>query len=107
MSKQKILIMSTSRDSLRADAEGWTFEDASNIQPNEKEHPHIGIASINKNKICGEFYCFDCPVRAMANGWRLMAPSLEHKWVNGDGKQIIEYIWWFEKMVDEPARMGY
>lgn len=84
MIKQKILTMLTRSVSLRSDADGWSGDDA-NVVNIEKP---IGLSP----GLYG-FYCYDCPLKAMAAGWRLMAPPVEEKWDDGD----IFYRWWFEK----------
>src|SRR6187402_2793475 len=83
--KQKILKILTSRRSLRADAYGWNAEDGEVIQ----QEKHIGLSDGFRG-----FCCYDCPMKAIGDGWRLMAPPITlPAYINGQDY----YEWWFEK----------
>jgi hypothetical protein len=81
---QKILHMTTSRPSLRAKADSWSAEDSNLVEFGKP----IGMTHDMK-----EFHCYDCPLRAVACGWKLLAPPVEDKYEDGN----LFYNWWFVK----------
>lgn len=69
---QKILHMMTGGMDLRSSAEGWSCEDGDMIRAGKP----IGLSPAPM----GEWYCYGCPMFAIADGWRLMGPPIEDKW---------------------------
>ena len=61
----EVLIMVTERGSLRAEVHGWTHEDASLVEPG-----HIGMTGSPT-----PYAPYDCVLRALADGWRLLGPA--------------------------------
>lgn len=92
--KQSVLIMTTERNSLRAEVVGWTYEKSSNVRP-DMEKP-IGISSIDRSQVL-RYPTYDCPVRALANGWKLLVPPTSFTWKNDEGKEFTNFEWWFVK----------
>ena len=89
MKHQKILIMTTSSNSMRSKAEGWSMEDSSLVNKDQREH--IGLTPYKH-----EFHAYDCPLRALANGWRLLAPPTEYT----EAGLFVKFEWWFEKFTE-------
>lgn len=104
---QKILIMSTEGNGeLRAEAVGWSAEDGAELnwalcdsetskKYNERNLP-VGYIGTLK-----EHYCFQTPLHALGNGWKLMAPPSERmsdRWTKEKGLHGIKcQEWWFSK----------
>lgn len=91
MPQQKILTITTLRDSLRADVDSWGWEcDADNIR---SDRP----ISLSSNGRCS---VYDCPLRAIADGWRLLGPPVvDEQYAYDSDKQqwMTGYTWWFER----------
>ena len=95
MKYQQILTMSTYGSSLRSEAFGWSMEDGSNIKIDQSIP--IGLASKDRSKALHNLkFNYDCVVRAMADGWRVMAPPTD--FILG-ASEICCYEWWLERMV--------
>lgn len=78
---QKILVMSTREATLRSEAIGWDLvEDPGRVKPGP-----IGLTPSDKEAS----QTFDCVLRAMSKGWRLLGPPERNK----DGTAS----WWLEK----------
>ena len=100
MTKQSILTVSTVRNSLRDEIVGWTLEQSKNVDTEQAQEylvkypgsggwKHIGLSG----GIAGyRDVHFDCVLRALAYGWKLMAPPTEYK----EGKTTM-YEWWLTK----------
>lgn len=87
MSKQKLLIMSTERESLRSDVCGWGGEDGDLINHDKP----IGLSG------SPHFPTYKTPMNAIGDGWRLMQPPIKNYSHSTDGIDFYEYEWWFEK----------
>jgi hypothetical protein len=81
---QKVLTMMTIGCCVRSAADGWSADDSSLVVMNK---------SIGMTPSLQEFYCFDCPLKAMAAGWKLLGPPTIDN-VYGDD---VCYRWWFTK----------
>lgn len=64
---QMILTMTTVSGSVRSEAIGWGMDDSSLVVEDEE----IGMTPSPT-----EFYQFDCVLRAMHAGWKLLAPPV-------------------------------
>jgi hypothetical protein len=74
--RQAVLVIVTERDSIRAEAVGWGHEDGRNVVPGKP----IGFTPAGHGTLP------DCPLRALGDGWRLLAPPV----ASG-----AEWEWWF------------
>jgi hypothetical protein len=90
---QKLLIIETERPTVRDKAIGWTHEDSSLVKPG-----HIGMTGAPR-----PYYSPDCVLRAMSDGWKLLAPPVEERWLaNGEGTtstdpqevERVSYTWY-------------
>ena len=82
---QKVLTMMTRDADPRSEADGWSANDSSLVIYGKP----IGLTPELK-----EFYCFDCPLRAMSYDWKLLAPPIPvPDFVNGE----TWFQWWFIK----------
>lgn len=102
MSYQKILLITTATNSLRAEAISHELEDGhcafQAMYPIYNEGNYaVSVKKIRKgNSNLGvPNYPYPTPLHAMGDKWKLMAPPVE-KW---DYRQdlITEYIWWFSR----------
>jgi hypothetical protein len=85
VAKQKILVITTLENSLRSKSDSWDWEDANVV---DMAKP-IGLSGAGKSPPC-----YDCPLKAIADGWRLMGPSVvENDYAPG----VVGYTWWFER----------
>lgn len=85
MAKQKILTMITLQPNLRSSAEAWGEEDGDKVIMNKE----IGFSDCYRGP-----YSYACPLFAIGDGWRLMAPPVEIKdYTEG----VDAWDWWFEK----------
>ena len=76
---QQILEMSTKTPCLRADVHGWTWEDPRcvGVAPCDKAQKPIGLF---RNWVQSEpLPRYDCVLRALADGWKLLGPPTEDK----------------------------
>jgi hypothetical protein len=81
---QQVLTMHTDSDSLRSKADGFDWE----LEPqNVRQNKEIGLSPSGGS--CA--YCYDCPLKAIAAGWNLLAPPIE----NLDEPPELRYKWWF------------
>lgn len=93
MSKQlqQVLIMHTAGrfSGLRQEAVGWTGEDPRGA----KSDGPVGICGAwwSRRENLNRSYCYPDPLRALAGGWKLLAPPTDL----GDG----EHEWWFTREV--------
>ena len=76
---QKVLTMWTLEKSLRSSATSWTAEDPGLLQPG-----YIGMTPAMK-----EFYGYETPFHALADGWKLLVPP--------SACDTVEWEWWFVK----------
>jgi hypothetical protein len=83
MKTQKILLIVTESPSLRSKAVGWNCEDGSMVVAGKP----IGLSPSPSGR---EYVGYDCPLRAIADGWWLMCAPLE------ESKNM--WNWWFEKI---------
>jgi hypothetical protein len=85
----KVLVMSTESASFRSEANGWGADDASTVVPGKP----IGLSPGYKGN-----YCYDCPLRAMADGWKLLAPPTTTYYPANEHRQSYsETVWYFTK----------
>jgi hypothetical protein len=81
--KQKILTIVTDSASLRSTSEAWGVEDGDLVNMDKP----IGLSP------SGPLNAYDCPLKAIGDGWRLIGPPQETTF-NTDK---VYYRWWFEK----------
>lgn len=84
-SRTKFLIVDTERPSLRAEIQGWDYEDISLINP---EKP-VGLSASWE----GPVPTFGCVSFALAAGWELMGPPTPVKTPTDNGPKIY-WTWW-------------
>lgn len=91
---QKILVMHTERPDLRGKADGWDWEDGDEVMIDKP----IGLSSHWKDQEYKKFglwpsvACYDCPLKALADGWKLLAPP-----VDTGTRDELNWEWWFVK----------
>jgi hypothetical protein len=78
---QKILHFMTKTSSLRSSADGWSAEDGDVINVDKV----IGLSPGYKG-----FCCYETPMHAIADGWKLLAPPSNLEYSDF-------YEWWFVK----------
>ena len=98
MSIQQVLTMETQGYSLRSEAIGWGAEDPRGAHPTKP----VGICgamwhrpgefSTQPNRGSNQGISYPDPLRALADGWRLLAPPTE----GAD-----HWEWWFVRQVEE------
>lgn len=98
MSKQKLLILNTLRNSLRAEVDGWGGDDGNNIHLDKP----IGLSMSLENRdmrIGGRWEFYPTVMHAIGDGWRLMGPPVTVDNFCKDEYGIImkAYEWWLEK----------
>lgn len=91
--KQQVLIMYTEGDRLRSEADGWTAEDPRGA----KQDGHVGICGAWWSRLNGH-YGYPDPLRALADGWRLLAPPVCQ---DSAGSSDNGYEWWFVRDVPD------
>ena len=100
MTIQQVLTMETEGYTLRSEAVGWGAEDPRGAHPSKP----VGICGSMWHRP-GEFntqpmreenagFCYPDPLRALADGWRLLAPPTE-------GVGADQWEWWFVREVEE------
>lgn len=87
--RQKVLSMSTTAPNLRSEAVGWTYEDSARVVPGP-----IGCTSSLNG---APFHAYDCVLRALNDGWKLLAPPERQPWTNSEGQESVEWTWWLVK----------
>jgi len=89
--RQQILVMETERESLRAEADGWTTEDPWLVKPGPIGMSRSGLSVIPT---------YDCPLRALADGWVLLGPPVCET-LEVEGRTHVSFTWYFGRLVDE------
>jgi hypothetical protein len=94
MTRQQLLIMETDDSDLRSHASGWSAEDGCTVVPRVGASPGPRW-----------HYSYDCPLFAIGDGWRLMAPPTAYieKQFRGPKDDVVEverWEWWFERIVE-------
>lgn len=79
---QKVLVMLTKECNVRSKAGAWDGDDADLVVKDKQ----IGFTPTIQESIC-----FDCPLRAMAAGWKLLAPPIR------ETPDLTYYMWWLVK----------
>lgn len=86
--KQKILTLTTLRNSIRCEVDGQSEEDGDLI----KMDKDIGLSGSPKVPF------YKTPMHAIGDGWRLMAPPVHiENYAMSDNGPLKAYEWWLEK----------
>lgn len=84
MKLYELLVLETQNASPRSEAIGWSFEDPSLIK--------AGPIGLSPSGMMPEHH-YDCPMRALADGWRLLGPPQ----LQSTGKNAVAWVWYLER----------
>lgn len=87
---QKVLTFHTQTDDLRAEADGWGWEDGDGAVGKPNDYDKVGL--IPAGWMFKGVGCPRTPLHAIGAGWKLLAPPV--KLVND---KYFQYKWWFVK----------
>lgn len=101
---QKILIMTTSNNSLRSEVQGWSWEDPSEVRKayldrigGPHEYPHQNEVPVGLIR-SGHHINYPTVLHAMGDGWKLMSPPSKYELILDDGnKKMDQFEWWLSK----------
>ncbi len=82
--KQKIITLTTLRNSLRCEVDGMSSEDGDLIRLDKE----IGLSG------SPHYPFYQTPMHAIGDGWRLMAPPV---FIKDYAKDIDAWEWWLER----------
>lgn len=87
---QKILTITTLDSDLRATSEAWGWENGDFVDIDKP----IGLSGSGKAPPA-----YDCPLKAIGDGWKLLAPPVKDYWKVplGNEPPTVIYEWWFTK----------
>ena len=106
---QKVLTMSTLKESLRAEVQGWSNEDGDYVKKaytqrlgTQHEYPHVNAVPVGL--IGGSLQGISYPsvLHALGDGWKLLAPPRKYDYVThnderGNPVSIEMWDWWLVK----------
>ena len=70
---QQVLTIETTGQNLRSEAIGWGAEDPRGAHPSKP----VGICGATWSRLTPCGYRYPDPLRALADGWRLLAPPVQ------------------------------
>lgn len=92
----QVASVSTNGPTLRAEIEGWTFEDSSLlVRRSDPENPHrIFIGYTRSPK---DIPLYGTVLEMLADGWDLLGPPVDTSWTTEEGEGIEQWDWWLTR----------
>lgn len=92
----QIACVSTSRETVRSEIDGWTFEDARLLV--KKAHASMpGKIFIGYTPSPTNIPSYTSVLEMLADGWELLGPPACETWKSDDGEQHEQWSWWLQR----------
>lgn len=92
----QIASVCTNAPTVRAQIDGWSFED-SDLLVRKEDDRRPGHIFIGFTPSPGGISLYDTVLEMLADGWDLLGPPTDESWTNEDGKKIEQWDWWLTR----------
>lgn len=92
----QVAAVTTDRPTLRAEIDGWTFED-SDLLVKRSTSADPGKIAVGFTPAPSGIPLYGTILEMLADGWDLLGPPSDESWTNSEGREIPQFTWWLTR----------